>query len=223
MTKKVAIIKTDTFIDPVTKEDTVYNLFLNFFENSGYNLEFYDAIHNKLPNPNTYDLYLITGSRFSVYDPLPWIRNLEDYITNNKLSKLIGICFGHQLIAKARGGIVENCGWHVGVKPVTFYSTNNNIYNLRFNHQDHVTTPPSNAAILASSPECQYAMMQQGSHTLTMQFHPEFTQQHHEKVINRINNNNGFSPNQFQVFQHDIVGDADANKALEVIQTFLKL
>ena len=74
----------------------------------------------------------------------------------------------------------------LGVKPVIFYSSSNNLYNIRFNHQDHVTTPPKNTAVLASSAECQYAMLQQGAHTLTMQFHPEFTLEHHEKVLNRI-------------------------------------
>lgn len=220
---KVAILKVDQFHDTLSKVDRIQNLFDKFFENSDYNLSYYDILNHQFPNPTYYDLYLITGSRHSVYEPLDWIRNLEDYINNNRLPKLIGICFGHQLIAKARGGIVENCGWHVGVKPVTFYSSANHIYNLRFNHQDHVVVPPPEAAILASSPDCQYAMFQQGSHTLAMQFHPEFTLEHHTDVIERIQGHNGFSPNQYQVFQKDIVGEVDTQKALQVIQTFLKL
>lgn len=122
MTKKVAIIKSDTFIDPITKKERIHELFTNFFSQSSYDLTFYEAVNNQLPDPYKYDLYLITGSKYSVYEPLPWIRNLEDFINNHRLPKLIGFCFGHQLIAKARGGKVENCGWHVGVKPVMFYS-----------------------------------------------------------------------------------------------------
>lgn len=219
--KKIAILKSDVFFDPNTKEDRIYNLFKEFFKTSGYELSFYDVIHNKFPSPTAYDLYLITGSRHSVYEPLDWIQNLENYIINNRLPKLIGLCFGHQIIAQARGGKVQNCGWHVGVKPVTFYSSANHIYNLRFNHQDHVIEPPKDAAVLASSPECQYAMLQQGGHTLTMQFHPEFTPEHHSKVIDRINSHNGFSPNQYEVFKKDILGNEDVTKALQVMQTFL--
>lgn len=221
--KKIAILKCDMFIDPVTKQDRIYNLFNEFFKDSGYEIEFFDVIKKQLPCPYEYPVYLITGSRFSVYEPLDWIRNLENYLRINKLPKLIGFCFGHQIIAKARGGVVENCGWHVGVKPVTFYSSGNHIYKIRFNHQDHVTTPPDNTAVLASSPECQYAMLQQGSHTLTMQFHPEFTEEHHQKVIDRIHSHNGFSPTQYHVFKNDVIGDVDVAKAMQVIQTFLRL
>lgn len=221
--KRVAILKADALPDPYNKTDRIDNLFLQFFKESGYELSFYNAIYNQFPSPSSYDLYIITGSRHSVYEPLDWVTNLEDYINNNRLPKLIGICFGHQLIAKARGGKVENCGWHVGVKPVTFYSSSNHMYNLRFNHQDHVIIPPKSSAILASSPDCQYAMFQQGAHTLAMQFHPEFTLEHHTDVIHRINTSNGFSPNQYEVFQKDILGDVDTQKALQVIQTFLQL
>jgi GMP synthase-like glutamine amidotransferase len=50
------------------------------------------------------DGYVITGSRDSVYDDLPWIRQLEDFVLalHHERRKLIGICFGHQLIV-ARG------------------------------------------------------------------------------------------------------------------------
>lgn len=220
--KKIAILKCDIFLDPETKQDRIFNLFNLFFKDSGYTLDFYNVIHNHFPNPYDYDIYLITGSRFSVYEPLDWIQNLQEFITTYKFPKLIGFCFGHQIIARANGGLVENCGWHVGVKPVTFYSSGNHIYNIRFNHQDHVIEPPKNAAVLASSPECQYAMLQQGSHTLTMQFHPEFTEEHHEKVIEKIYRLNGFSPTEYEIFKKDIVGSVDVAKALQVIQTFLR-
>lgn len=219
--KKVAILKADLYDDSPQKKDKIESLYLQFFQQSNYKLAFFNVIHNQFPDPAEYDLYLITGSRHSVYEPMSWITNLEDFINNNKLPKLIGICFGHQLIAKARGGKVENCGWHVGIKPVTFYSSSNRLYSYRFNHQDHVVVPPKNAAILASSPDCQYAMIQQDAHTLGMQFHPEFTFDHHKEVINRIKNDNGFSPAQYQIFQKDIIGEVDTQKALQVIQTFL--
>jgi GMP synthase-like glutamine amidotransferase len=221
--KKVAILKADISENNTPKGDKIEYLYSQFFQDSDYKLDFFNVIHNQFPDPTQYNLYLITGSRYSVYEPLDWITNLEDFINNNQLPKLIGICFGHQLIAKARGGKVENCGWHVGIKPVKFYSSSNRLYNYRFNHHDHVVHPPKDVAILASSPDCQYAMFQQGAHTLAMQFHPEFTLQHHIDVINRINNGGGFSPTQYQIFQENINGEADTAKALQIIQEFLRL
>lgn len=221
--KKIAILKTDVFVDPATKEDRIYNLIQHFFKNSGFELDFYDVIHHKFPDPKKYSTFLITGSKHSVNEPLSWIIELQDFINNNNLAKLIGICFGHQLIAKARGGVVNNGDWHVGIKKVKFYSSGNHFYDMRFNHHDYVEILPPNAALLATSEECKYSMFQQGSHTLAMQFHPEFTYEHHKKVISRINGHNAFSPTQYEIFKQDIEGHTDSSKALEVIKNFLLL
>ena len=81
--KKIAILKTDVFLDPDSQQDQIYHLYTHFFQESGFELHFYDVINNKFPDPHKYDMYLITGSKFSVYDPLDWIINLEAFINNN--------------------------------------------------------------------------------------------------------------------------------------------
>ena len=126
------------------------------------------------------------------------------------------------MIAKAKGGKVEYVDWHVGIRPVTFYSSANHTYNLRFNHHDQVVELPKNAAILAGSPGCAITMYQIGSNILGMQFHPEFTEKHHKKVIDRIKNLQGFSPSQYEIFSNEVIGKTDNAKALQVIQTFLQ-
>ena len=71
---------------------------------------------------NECDAYLITGSKVSAYDDLPWVQELKKFIISldQKKKKLVGICFGHQLVAKALGGLVTRSkrGWHVGVDSV---------------------------------------------------------------------------------------------------------
>jgi GMP synthase-like glutamine amidotransferase len=64
------------------------------------------------------DGFIITGSKSSVYDDKPWIRSLEALVRElyEARKKVIGICFGHQLIAQALGGLVDKSpkGWGVG-------------------------------------------------------------------------------------------------------------
>ncbi|TFK23996.1 cytoplasmic protein [Coprinopsis marcescibilis] len=106
---------------------------------------------------NDYDGIIITGSPASAYDNVPWINNLVEFTkhvadTRPKI-KLIGICFGHQIIARALGGeCVPNSGiWEVGPTPITLTDLGKQIFgvdsiNLEEMHRDHVPAdrvPPS--------------------------------------------------------------------------------
>ena len=55
------------------------------------------------------DGWLITGSRHGAYEDHPWIPPLEEFIRDAYAAQvpLVGICFGHQIIAQAMGGKVE--------------------------------------------------------------------------------------------------------------------
>lgn len=61
----------------------------------------------------------------SAYEDIPWINRLVDFTSQipskNPHLKLIGICYGHQIIARAFGGTVEKNkkGWELGVRSVT--------------------------------------------------------------------------------------------------------
>ena len=69
------------------------------------------------------DAWIITGSAYSVYDDFPWINRLKEFIhkivQENKY--VLGICFGHQIIAESCGGKVEKnkMGWELGSYPIT--------------------------------------------------------------------------------------------------------
>ena len=65
--------------------------------------------------------YLITGSPAGVYDDLPWIEPLQQFIREADGAKMIGICFGHQVMAEALGGHVEKSdkGWGAGLHHYT--------------------------------------------------------------------------------------------------------
>ncbi len=134
-----------------------------------------------LPGPESRDAWLLTGSRHGVYDDLPWIAPLKSFIraVAAKRRPMVGVCFGHQIIAEAMGGRVQKAeiGWRVGLET----------YETRFNgaarsmampafHQDQVIVPPPNAEVLAQSDACPYAALRYDeAPILSVQFHPEFS------------------------------------------------
>ncbi|ASQ46588.1 glutamine amidotransferase-related protein [Legionella clemsonensis] len=154
----------------------------------------FDIRQGQLPDSiHTADAYLISGSRHCVHEDLPWIRKLEEFVLclHQARKKIVGICFGHQLIAKLLGGTVVSApkGWGIGV------STNKVIQrkswmvpaldtlNLIVSHQDQVIELPLEAEVLASSDFCPVYMMQINNHLLTIQGHPEFTRAYSQALI----------------------------------------
>ena len=124
------------------------------------------------------DGWFVTGSKHSAWEELPWILRLKGLIQDiyNSQKPLVGICFGHQVIASALGGRVERYkdGWTAG--PVKYARLDNGQEQevLAF-HQDQVTGLPPEARVVGSSDTCEYAVLRYGDNAFTMQFHPELT------------------------------------------------
>jgi len=112
------------------------------------------------------DAWLITGSRFGAYEDLPWIPPLEDFIREVYASEkpMVGICFGHQVIAQALGGKVWGSANH---------KTTDQTALLAF-HQDQVVVAPDSAKTVGSTDFCEHAALLYGNQMLTIQPHPEF-------------------------------------------------
>ncbi len=127
------------------------------------------------PGPEAAGGWLITGSRHGVYEDHAFIAPLEALIRaiHAQGRPLVGICFGHQIIAQALGGRVEKFagGWAVG--PQT-YDFDGRPVRLNAWHQDQVIAPPPGAATIATHPFCAHAGLRIGPATLTVQAHPEF-------------------------------------------------
>ena len=108
--------------------------------------------------PNGHVAYLITGSPAGVYDPLPWIAPLREFIRAAKDSRMVGICFGHQVMAEALGGHVEKSdkGWGAGLHRYSVVSREpwmNGELDVAApaSHQDQVVVQPPNTDILVES------------------------------------------------------------------------
>lgn len=119
--------------------------------------------------------WVLTGSRHGVYEDHPFIPPLEAFIREAyaKAVPMVGICFGHQIIAQALGGHVEKFagGWAVGP---TEYEIEGQGYRLQAWHQDQVTEPPAAARTVGHAPGCAHAALIYGDRAFSVQPHPEY-------------------------------------------------
>jgi len=142
--------------------------------------------------PEDFDAYLITGSPAGVYEDLPWIGELKTFIKRARgRARLVGICFGHQVMAQALGGHVEKSakGWGVGLHTYPIvrrpsWMDDAPAVSVPASHQDQVVLQPPDTDIIASSLFTPYAGLawRDGS-AISFQFHPEFSPAYAKALI----------------------------------------
>lgn len=150
----------------------------------------YDAIGGVFPDdPHQCDLWLTTGSRHSVNDEFQWIRELEAFVRQIAASGVpfVGVCFGHQLLAKALGGSVVKAGqgWGIGLKSskVDVALGLGESVNLLYSHQDQVASLPDGAEILGWADDCPISMFAVGDKLIGIQGHPEFDKEYSRALM----------------------------------------
>jgi GMP synthase-like glutamine amidotransferase len=136
-----------------------------------------------LPDPDKMEAILITGSAAGVYDELDWIAPLEDFVraAYARRTPMVGVCFGHQLIAQALGGMVRKseAGWGIGRHVYDVAPGNGVIAGeqiaIACSHQDQVVTAPAEARTFLFSDFTPHAgLLYANDVTLSVQPHPEF-------------------------------------------------
>ncbi|MGF1766306.1 GMP synthase [Enterovibrio makurazakiensis] len=155
-------------------------------EDPELSLHFYRVIDGEYPQQiDECDGYIISGSRYSVYDDLPWINRFEAFVRTlyAEGKPTVGICFGHQMMARALGGEVRRSerGWGVGIATseikanADWLDPETRKFSLVVSHQDQVSRLPKHGKNLAGSEFCPIGMFTVDNHFLAIQGHPEFS------------------------------------------------
>lgn len=144
-------------------------------------------------SPDECDGWLISGSRLSVYDEVDWINRLKVFTREIATwgKPCIGVCFGHQMIGAALGGVVSKAetGWCIGVhdfemlRQESWMTPPLQKANLLMMCQDQVVELPPDTTLIARSALCPNAIMQIGNNILGIQGHPEFSVDFEHKLI----------------------------------------
>lgn len=195
---KGAILQCDEVLEEFQPQFGTYgHMVENLFTaiNAPVECDVFNCLKKEYPeNISDYDFYITTGSKVSVYDDLDWIKPLVDFVTqcDQQKIKFIGICFGHQIIALALGAQVNKSpkGWGIGIAQnnmcysPTWMSQTKQQLNMVVSHQDQVENIPISAKIIASTDFCPNFMLQWNNHFLSIQGHPEWSNDYSRTIIN---------------------------------------
>ncbi|EKY30157.1 class I glutamine amidotransferase [Brevundimonas diminuta 470-4] len=144
----------------------------------------FDVQAGELPDdPTAFAGVIVTGSAAGVYEDLPWIEPLAQWLRDARgKTRLAGICFGHQIMAQAFGGRVEKSGRGWGVGLHTYEVTGDEAWmqppaatlSIPASHQDQVIALADDARVIAASPFTPHAGVAWGDDAISFQCHPEF-------------------------------------------------
>lgn len=171
--------------------DDVGQWIVNAFADDTTHFDIWRSQRETEPPHGQFDGIVISGSSSSAYDEQVWIHRLSDKIREwvNQRTPLLGICFGHQLIAQSLGGVVRKNpqGWEGGIcsvelteagKQDALFADFPSPSKVMQSHQDIVMELPPESERLAFNAKSPIQAFRIGSHVRTVQFHPEFTENH---------------------------------------------
>ena len=198
MSLRICILETDVLRPELTAQYQGYGRMFEqlFLRQSVNQAEFrvYNVMNGDYPpEGERFDAYLVTGSKADSFGDDPWIQTLKAYLLKlyERGDKLLGVCFGHQLLALVLGGKAERAdrGWGVGVHRYTlaahapWMDPQVTELTLLISHQDQVTQLPKGATVIASSDFCPNAAYHVGDQVLCFQGHPEFVHDYSRALL----------------------------------------
>ena len=188
----LCILENDDLDPPLAQRySRVAAMFERLFAQAGYKgrIDTFSARHGQYPvSFAAYDAVLLTGSRADSFSDEPWVVTLREQVARllQDQHKLLGVCFGHQLIAHCLGAPVQRAprGWRVGRQAYDWLGAPEHLglapgqaaqVALLASHQDQVLALPPGATLLATQADCPVAAYALGDQVFCIQPHPEFT------------------------------------------------
>lgn len=205
MSLRICILETDVLRPELVEQYQGYGrMFEQLFSRQPIAAEFrvYNVLNDEYPDDDqVFDAYLVTGSKADSFGNDPWIQKLKTFLLERyqRGDKLLGVCFGHQLLALLLGGKSERAhqGWGVGTHryvmnaKAPWMSPQVEELTLLISHQDQVTRLPENATVIASSDFCPNAAYHIGDQVLCFQGHPEFIHDYSRALLELRQHNLG--------------------------------
>ncbi|MGK0440539.1 MAG: GMP synthase-like glutamine amidotransferase [Pseudohongiellaceae bacterium] len=232
---KFCIIENDMIDEVVVDRYHSYGkMFTHLFRSVKPNIEVdvFNAMKMEYPESfDRYDAVLLSGSRADAFGQDEWLvelKNRTQQLMDDKKT-LIGVCFGHQLIAMNLGAEMGRApvGWGMGRMSYRWHQDNaaakfadSDGFSLLASHQDQVLTHPEGAEILASSEFCPIAAYTVGKHIICFQGHPEFVEDYSTCLINK--RKNLLTEDQFQAFSDSLQYGHDGQKVAQVMCDFVE-
>jgi len=182
--------------------------------------------------------FVISGSHYSANDDKEWVRKTENLIASlakkpTSSPRVVGICFGHQLIAKALGGVVgpNPSGNFVlrseKVKATTENSLVSKLFkngplNMLESHSECVTELPPKAQSLASSNSCEHEIILFTENILGVQCHPEVTgEELEQKVLPSLMNSKLLTEEEGAMVQESLKFPVHSSEVNHMLSDFL--
>ncbi|KAL8158661.1 hypothetical protein V2J09_000198 [Rumex salicifolius] len=179
-----------------------FGVFVRMLAEEGEIWDVYRVAAGDFPHDDSlaaYDGFVITGSCNDAHGDDAWICELLMLLKklDSMKKKVLGICFGHQILGRAIGGKTGRSltGWDLGVRPINLSSASSKLFSS-FNippvlsiiecHQDEILELPPKAEIMAWSGETGIEMFRYGDHIMGIQGHPEYNNDILFHLINRL-------------------------------------
>ncbi|KAE9370132.1 class I glutamine amidotransferase-like protein [Stipitochalara longipes BDJ] len=168
----------------------------NLSSSSGLSISTFDVINTQsYPSLQEIDAILLTASGYNAFDEDPWILKLVAFVKEvleQRRVRIIGACFGHQIVGRALGARVgkSDKGWEVGVTRIELTKRGQEIFGqstlaLHQIHGDIVYDYPPGVEELAYTDACPVQSMYISKRVMTVQGHPEFTEEIMKELLDR--------------------------------------
>ncbi|KAI5675725.1 hypothetical protein M9H77_06675 [Catharanthus roseus] len=219
-----------------------FNVFVNALGDEGEKWDLFRVVEGQFPHVDeleNYEGFVISGSPYDAYGNEDWVLELcfllQTLFAMQK--KVLGICFGHQVLCRALGGKVAKAqtGWDLGVRKVrilkenfhsSFFDDSEEIptaLSIIECHQDEVWEVPAGAQVIAFSDKTGVEMFRFGDNIMGIQGHPEYTKDILNNLIDRLLSNNsiqgGFAED---VKSKLLISEPDRKYWEKICKSFLK-